>query len=631
MSSAGKKRPRRETSSKDSGGGGGSRWIITRNDDDDDTVCELAAADFPGAAVLCVKGRGRLCCLSNEPISVNGYELRRDESVAFDSPAWASWATVAAARGDPSSPCRLSVAASSSSSSATTTTGGEPPSSPPVVEVRDARDPAARPTAFPASWRRAADRVAADYRARVDRWREDDRDGDEEAVHFFHRTSLDDDDGDDENSGGETDESRPTGFQIAFAGAKGVGKSTCLRYCLNRLLSVTDKVAVLDADAGQPEYGVPGQLSLVVTTRPILQQPHSNLVSTNGFETVQSFYFGSVTTSADPELYLQCLQKLVSEYKQTILRRNPEMPLLINLDGWVKGLGQQVLTAVLQQTLQPDHVVQITGDSASKQFDAEVPEKCKVHCCSAYNSTLSNEMNGVNHAPSEQESPPGQLLSRSSSLTSWDQEAWVPATSSIPAHALRSLRILSYFLQDETVWDRVGFGHHGFEDPACEIGRTLAAARPYAVPIDAVRCRFTSADAYRDVRSEESLFRILNGSLVGLCVGNRQAGETGGDCTSSSALEPCVGLGIVRSIDRSRRLFFVLTPCPTSKLELVSVLAIGCIPLPVECYFRGVHSESFPYQSFEGSRTADALGGDPMKSRNNIVRRTAEKQEQCRR
>jgi hypothetical protein len=39
-------------------------------------------------------------------------------------------------------------------------------------------------------------------------------------------------------------------------GAKGVGKSTCLRYLLNRMLGTGRAVCVLDTDLGQPEFTV---------------------------------------------------------------------------------------------------------------------------------------------------------------------------------------------------------------------------------------------------------------------------------------------------------------------------------------------------------------------------------------
>ena len=42
--------------------------------------------------------------------------------------------------------------------------------------------------------------------------------------------------------------------KLIVCGAKGVGKSTCLRYTVNRLLRKFPKVAIIDCDPGQPEF-----------------------------------------------------------------------------------------------------------------------------------------------------------------------------------------------------------------------------------------------------------------------------------------------------------------------------------------------------------------------------------------
>ena len=65
--------------------------------------------------------------------------------------------------------------------------------------------------------------------------------------------------------------------RVIICGAKGVGKSTCLRYALNRLLGKYKSVAVIDCDVGQPEFSVPGTVSLHIIQDPILSSPHLNL------------------------------------------------------------------------------------------------------------------------------------------------------------------------------------------------------------------------------------------------------------------------------------------------------------------------------------------------------------------
>jgi len=49
-----------------------------------------------------------------------------------------------------------------------------------------------------------------------------------------------------------------------MAGARGVGKSTCLRYALNRLLGRFKAVAVIDCDLGQPELTLSGMVFFIL-------------------------------------------------------------------------------------------------------------------------------------------------------------------------------------------------------------------------------------------------------------------------------------------------------------------------------------------------------------------------------
>eukprot|EP00536_Pseudo-nitzschia_multiseries_P007322 jgi/Psemu1/164037/gw1.171.77.1 len=148
-----------------------------------------------------------------------------------------------------------------------------------------------------------------------------------------------------------------------ITGAKGVGKSTLLRYMTNRLLSnavsIPDdecddgmhRVAILDTDVGQPELAPPGLLRLSIVRKPLLQPPYWNLV-------VSSVFFGATTSKVDPTRFMNAVQFLIQKYETEIVpdsRGNP-IPLLVNMDGWVKGMGYQILTALVE-SLHPTHLV----------------------------------------------------------------------------------------------------------------------------------------------------------------------------------------------------------------------------------------------------------------------------------
>ena len=110
----------------------------------------------------------------------------------------------------------------------------------------------------------------------------------------------------------------------------------------------------------------------------------------------------------------------------------------------------------------------------------------------------------------------------------------------------------------------------------------------------------------------------LNGSIVGLCCGPDAVDANFSNCNAGTGVPilRCVGLGVIRSIDYSQRIFFVLTPVNHRLLVNVTSFVGGDVSLPLECVYRGVHSDSFPYLSCGHNLTTTSLGADVMKSRN---------------
>lgn len=58
--------------------------------------------------------------------------------------------------------------------------------------------------------------------------------------------------------------------KIFIAGGKGMGKSTLLRYMINKLLNKFEEIRVIDLDPGQAEFYVPGCLSVVNISEPCI-------------------------------------------------------------------------------------------------------------------------------------------------------------------------------------------------------------------------------------------------------------------------------------------------------------------------------------------------------------------------
>ena len=354
--------------------------------------------------------------------------------------------------------------------------------------------------------------------------------------------------------------------RILICGAKSTGKSTLLRYLVNRHLSRGEAVIVLDCDVGQPELSPPGLLTLTLVEDPLLSLPHVHMKRAH----LKAHFYGHVTSRNDPTTYLGMISDLLEVYRQYIENHQgqKEIPLVVNTDGWVKGFGFEVLSTIIER-VRPTHVVQLTGNSPAKAFTVEalLPSQSTLVCAEAFESQ---------------------------------------SQADIPPQALRSLRLSTYFFDDATIWDRLDFGPMGIVDHDCEIANTLASRKPYVVAVNSVRCEVPFAV------SPAAVLDLLNGSIVGLGV------DVVGEIYPS-----CIGLGIVRSIDRERMIMYILSPVPQDKIANVSVLLNGTLELPVECVFRGVHAEAHPYIAC--SRKVDGIGGEIMKSRQNIGRKSLTK------
>lgn len=316
-----------------------------------------------------------------------------------------------------------------------------------------------------------------------------------------------------------------------ICGAKNSGKSTFSRHLLNTLLQRYKKVAYLDTDVGQPEFTPPGFISLTVIDKvtPDLAVPWMK-------EPERSFFFGDISSKRDPKAYSNNIFNIYNYYKKAYCMfkkgRNPGktgLPLIVNTPGWVKGIGYEILVDMLKY-IAPSHVVKLNISKERKNLppgtfwldeDHDVLVNL-IEISSAYQDALNQSV----------------LIQKHSQV-------------------IRDSRIMTYF--------RHCFPMDMNITTNKELAHALASQSPYVVPISSIKIRHLHCQ----VPSTE-IFYSLNATIVGLAVSSED----------SEDFPWCVGLGIVRGIDTSKNVFYVITPVPQSTLEAVDLFLQGFIQIP---------------------------------------------------
>ncbi|XP_057952159.1 polynucleotide 5'-hydroxyl-kinase NOL9-like isoform X2 [Malania oleifera] len=316
-----------------------------------------------------------------------------------------------------------------------------------------------------------------------------------------------------------------------ICGARGCGKSTFSRFLVNTFLSRSSKyerVAYLDTDVGQTEFAPPGCLSLSVIdkeiedlTIPCLKTPE------------RAFFFGDVSSKRDPEAYLNYILALYDYYKEYCMfsksKSSRNTPLLVNTPGWVKGIGYNTLVDMLKR-IAPSHVVKISVPCERKNLpdgafwlDGDCDETQKLFEINSARQDFSDRL---------------MLVQKDARL-------------------LRDMRIMAYFRQ--CIPNNMNIS------TIRELAHALVSHPPYEISISSVKIRHLHCQVPRT-----EIFRSLNASLVGLAISSEE----------SEQFSHCVGLGIVRAIDTSKHLLYVITPVPQSTLEKVDLFLQGFVQIP---------------------------------------------------
>ncbi|CAM9417910.1 unnamed protein product, partial [Heterosigma akashiwo] len=95
-------------------------------------------------------------------------------------------------------------------------------------------------------------------------------------------------------------------------------------------------------------------------------------------------YFGDTTSKTNPTLFISQVRQLLKCYQDyfgasSSFDSKIAPPLVINTDGWVRGMGLELLGAITDAA-RPKHLVKLwRPERPATQFELEPPPGCRVH------------------------------------------------------------------------------------------------------------------------------------------------------------------------------------------------------------------------------------------------------------
>jgi len=277
-------------------------------------------------------------------------------------------------------------------------------------------------------------------------------------------------------------------------------------------------------------------------------------------------------------------------------RSDTFIPLVINTQGWIKGLGGDLLRKI-QNLAQPTDI-----------FDLD-PQ---------------NSMIPIQRL---QASSPARLHQVKAILNP-------PLALYYTASDYRAMSMVSYFHSHSLASDG-GSMTWTTEFPLC-------ARVPWEVDCkEAIQQIILIGAGYEDVPPQE-LGKAINCSIVALIAEedagfnskeNREEEETWpytqGSPTPSPNDTHCIGLAFIRGLDSERHILHLLTPVPLQELSKCRILVKGELDMPIWGFLdfhqdggvAGVKWEKVPYLQM-GAGDSTVIGGARRRTRRNLMRRS---------
>ncbi|KAH8400778.1 hypothetical protein KR009_000932 [Drosophila setifemur] len=318
--------------------------------------------------------------------------------------------------------------------------------------------------------------------------------------------------------------------RVMITGGKGVGKSSLMRYLINRNLGQFPSILLIDLDIGQPEVFVPQTVSCTLIDEPLLgpgfmfnKQPD------------RAYVVGHCNIVMCAEQYARAVIQLIQHIQKD--SKYQGIPWLVNTMGYNKGFGTELI-ALLVDRLRPTDLVQIASPIAINNFDHPLDW-----------SSLS-QTKPIIYSADEfkvKEIPKYTLHKLQSAVPPRDRGSW-----SMSAKDMRYSNLLARL-------------------SSClrENAKSLTDCQPLGVSLESLKIQHATSDCL----TRDELIQGMEANVVYLC-------------HQGTGLAECLGIGVVRAIDYQSQRLFLVPAMPLQRMSLVNCLMPGGeLTLP-QGYFR---------------------------------------------
>ena len=154
-------------------------------------------------------------------------------------------------------------------------------------------------------------------------------------------------------------------IRLLICGSKGSGKSTFMRHLSNFFLTranLPHGFALLELDPELPEFGLPGQISLVHIDSYLFGPSFTHMQRQNrpGNYTVRSHFLGSSNTRIGSEHFVRCAMDLLHRYMSDF--RPLDCPLIVNTHALVHSRDTESVRVLIESLALSDVACLQIGD-----------------------------------------------------------------------------------------------------------------------------------------------------------------------------------------------------------------------------------------------------------------------------